>query len=114
MPARQSADLDAWPDPRRAWRLSAFRALLPRSLHEGHCGTLIAMKFSVRSLVVLACAMGAAGCGPAETRHAVYKAGGKVTLADGSPLAGGRIEFQPVEPAGAHKMPSAKGQLSSD
>jgi hypothetical protein len=50
-----------------------------------------------------------AGCGGDQPR--VYQAGGKVTLPDGTPLAGARVEFQPTD--NLHLI-SASGEVQPD
>jgi hypothetical protein len=49
------------------------------------------------------------GCG--DGSQPTYRAGGRVTFPDGKPLAGGRVEFAPVQ---SNLGPAARGQIQPD
>ena len=58
---------------------------------------------------LLFCLLSLAGCGESELQ--TYPASGKVIFADGKPLTGGFVEFQPVD-AAIHI--TARGQIQPD
>ena len=67
------------------------------------------MSFQVSSLIGAALLIVAAGCG--EDGVPTYPAHGKVTFPDGTPLEGGRVEFEPV--ASEHRV-SARAVIQPD
>lgn len=67
------------------------------------------MSRQVTSLIVAALVMVVPGCG--EDGVPTYPARGKVTFPDGTPLEGGRVEFEPV--ASEHRV-SARAVIQPD
>lgn len=69
-------------------------------------------KTCVRWFVVVGgiCSAFLLGC---SNRERLYPATGRVTYQDGTPLAGGAIEFRPAKPS-AKPGPNATGQIASD
>jgi hypothetical protein len=66
--------------------------------------------FAVAVFLAGAVPISLCGCG-GSGKLPTYRAGGKVTFADGKPLAGGRVEFSPVQNA---LGPAARGQIQPD